>query len=379
MAERPVYLDYQATTPLDPRVVSAMVEAFDLYGNPHGRQHAYGREAADAVDAARVRVAGLLGAYPERIVFTSGATESCNLALRGVVRAGSPKRRRIVTLATEHAAVLDTVRDLEDEGFEVTVLPVESDGVVDLNRVEDAVDDRTLVVSAMAVNNEIGVLQPVAEMASICHRHGALFHTDATQAPARIEVDVEAWGADLASVSAHKIYGPKGVGALYVADDALVRPVTTGGGQERGIRSGTVPTALVCGFGMAADLAVEDQPEDAERMARLAEMLRAGINAMPVAVHQFGSLEERAPGTLSFGFRGVPGDKLVGMVERDIAISTGAACSSGNATVSHVLAALGCPHRESSTGVRVGLGRFTTKADIEVALSAFGRAVRLAA
>lgn len=379
MAERPVYLDCQATTPLDPRVVSAMVEAFDLYGNPHGRQHAYGREAADAVDTARVRVAGLLGAYPQRIVFTSGATESCNLALRGVVRAGSPKRRRIVTLATEHAAVLDTVRDLGDEGFEVTVLPVQSDGVVDLNRVEDAVDDRTLVVSAMAVNNEIGVLQPVAEVASICHRHGALFHTDATQAPARIEVDVEAWGADLASVSAHKIYGPKGVGALYVADDALVRPVTTGGGQERGIRSGTVPTALVCGFGMAADLAVEDQPEDAERMARLAEMLRAGVNAMPVTVHQFGSLEVRAPGTLSFGFRGVSGDKLVAMVERDIAISTGAACSSENATVSHVLAALGCPHRESSTGVRVGLGRFTTKADIEVALSAFGRAVRLAA
>ena len=378
MAERPVYLDYQATTPLDPRVVSAMVEALDLYGNPHGRQHAYGREAADAVDAARVRVAGLLGAYPEQIVFTSGATESCNLALRGVVRRASSNRRRIVTLATEHAAVLDTVRDLGDEGFEVTVLPVEADGVVDLNRVEDTVDDRTLIVSAMAVNNEIGVLQPVTDVASICHQHGALFHTDATQAPARIEVDVEAWGADLVSVSAHKIYGPKGVGALYVADDAFVQPVTTGGGQERGIRSGTVPTALVCGFGTAADLAVEDQPEDAERMAGLAEMLRAGLNAMPATVHQFGSLEARAPGTLSFGFRGVSGDKLVAMVEKDIAISTGAACSSESATVSHVLAALGCPHRESSTGVRVGLGRFTTKADIEVALSAFGRAVRVA-
>lgn len=379
MAERPVYLDCQATTPLDPRVVSAMIEAFDLYGNPHGRQHAYGREAAYAVDLARVRVAGLLCAYPEQIVFTSGATESCNLALRGVARAASPRRRGIVTLATEHAAVLDTVHDLGEQGFEVTVLPVEADGVVDLNRVEDAVDGRTLIVSAMAVNNEIGVLQPVAEVASICHRHGAVFHTDATQAPARIEVDVEAWGADLASISAHKIYGPKGIGALYVADDALVQPVTTGGGQERGMRSGTVPTALACGFGMAADLAVEHVPEDSRRMAGLAEMLHAGVSAMSVPVHQFGSLEARAPGTLSFGFRGMSGDKLVAMVESDIAISTGAACSSESASVSHVLAALGCPHREASTGVRVGLGRFTTEADIEVALGAFGRAVRVAA
>ena len=204
MAERPVYLDCQATTPLDPRVLGAMIDAFELYGNPHGRQHAYGREAAYAVDLARVRVAGLLGAYSEQIVFTSGATESCNLALRGVARAASPRRRRIVTLATEHAAVLDTVCDLGEQGFEVTVLPVEADGVVDLNRVEDAVDGRTLIVSAMAVNNEIGVLQPVAEVASICHRHGAVFHTDATQAPGRIEVDVEAWGADLASISANR-------------------------------------------------------------------------------------------------------------------------------------------------------------------------------
>ncbi len=378
MTERPVYLDCQATTPLDPRVVSTMVEAFDLFGNPHGRQHAFGREAANAVDVARLRVAGLIGAYSDQIVFTSGATESCNLALRGVARAAPPERRRIVTLATEHAAVLDTVHDLVEQGFEVSVLPVERDGVVDLNRVKDAVDDRTLIVSAMAVNNEIGVLQPVTEMASICHRHGALFHTDATQAPARIEVDVEAWGADLLSISAHKIYGPKGIGALYLTDDAFLRPITTGGGQERGIRSGTVPTALVCGFGAAACLAAENQPADAERMVGLAEMLRAGVNALPVTVNQFGSLEARAPGTLSFGFRGIPGDKLVAMVERDIAISTGTACSSESAAVSHVLAALGCSQRESSTGVRVGLGRFTTKADIEVALSALERAVRVA-
>ena len=379
MAKRPIYLDCQATTPLDPRVVRAMVEAFELFGNPHGRQHAYGRAAADAVDTARSRVAGLVGTYPQRIVFTSGATESCNLALRGAARAAPAERRRIVTLATEHAAVLETVEDLGRQGFEAIVLPVAPNGLVDLNRLEDAVDDRTLIVSAMAVNNEIGVIQPLTEVASICHRHGTLFHTDATQAPARIEVDVEAWGADLMSLSSHKLYGPKGVGALYVADDALVLPMSTGGGQERGLRSGTVPTALVCGFGEAADLAAEEQPTDAVRMASLAATLRTGMDAMAADVSYFGSFEARAPGTLSFGFRGVSGDKLVAMVEDEIAISTGAACSSGSSAVSHVLTALGCNHAEASTGVRVGLGRFTTERDVKVALGAFSRAVGVAA
>ena len=379
MAEQPIYLDYQSTTPLDPRVVSAMVEAFDVFGNPHGRQHAYGRAAADAVDLARSRVAGLVGAYPQQIVFTSGATESCNLALRGAARAAPPERRRIVTLATEHAAVLETVEDLGRQGFHAIVLPVAPDGLVDLNRLEETVDDRTLIVSAMAVNNEIGVIQPLTEIASICRHHGALFHTDATQAPGRIQVDVEAWGADLMSMSSHKLYGPKGVGALYVADDALLQPMSTGGGQERRLRPGTVPTVLVCGFGEAADLAAEEQPADAERMAGLAATLRTGIDTMAVDVHHFGSFEARAPGTLSFGFRRISGDKLVAMVEAEIAISTGAACSSGNAAVSHVLAALGCSRAQASTGVRVGLGRFTAEEDIEVALGAFSRAVGVAA
>ena len=355
-----------------------MIEAFDVFGNPHGRQHVYGRAAADAVDTARIRVAGLVGAYPQRIVFTSGATESCNLALRGAARAAAAERRRIVTLATEHAAVLETVEDLGRHGFEALVLPVAPDGLVDLNRLEDTVDDRTLIVSAMAVNNEIGVTQPLTEIAWICRRHGALFHTDATQAPARIEVDVETWGADLMSMSSHKLYGPKGVGALYVADDALLRPMSTGGGQERGLRSGTVPTALVCGFGEAADLAAEEQPADAERMAGLAATLRTGIDAMAADVYYFGSSEARAPGTLSFGFRGISGDKLVAMVESEIAISTGAACSSGKAAVSHVLVALGCSRAQASTAVRVGLGRFTTEQDIKVALGAFGRSVGVA-
>ena len=375
MVASPVYLDCQATTPLDPRVAEAMVAAFDLFGNPHGRQHAYGRAAADAVEAARVKVAGLLGTYPQRIVFTSGATESCNLALRGAARAAPPGRSRIVTLATEHAAVLETVADLGKTGLETVVLPVGEDGVVDLERVADAVDEATLVVSVMAVNNEIGVMQALSEIAAICRCHGALFHTDATQAPARVDVDVEEWGADLVSLSAHKLFGPKGVGALYVADDDLVVPMVTGGGQERGLRSGTVATAAVCGFGEAADLAAEEQPEDAVRMDRLAARLRAGIDALPVCVRHFGSSKRRAPGTLSFGFTGLAGDRLVAMVESEIAISTGAACSSGSAAVSHVLAALGCTHAEAATGVRVGLGRFTTEADIEVAVRALAKAV----
>ena len=364
---------------MDPRVVTALVEAFDVFGNPHGRQHAYGRMAADAVETARSRVAGLVGAYQNRIVFTSGATESCNLALRGAARSAPAKRTRIVTLATEHAAVLETVEDLGREGFETIVVPVRSDGLVDLNRLEETVDDRTLIVSVMAVNNEIGVIQPLADIASICHRHGALLHTDATQAPARIEVDVETWDADFLSMSSHKIYGPKGVGALYVAEDAMLRPISTGGGQERGLRPGTVPTALVCGFGEAAELAAEEQPADAERMVGLVAKLRSGIDAMYGDVHYFGSHEARAPGTLSFGFHGIAGDKLVTIVEAEIAISTGSACSSGTAAVSHVLAALGCTRAVASTGVRVGLGRFTTEAEIEVALGAFRRAVGVAA
>lgn len=375
----PVYLDCQATTPLDPRVKSAMVEAFEVFGNPHGRQHAYGREAADAVDAARSQVANLVGAYPQRIVFTSGATESCNLALRGAARAAPVERRRIVTLATEHAAVLETAQDLRKSGFEIVVVPVRTDGIVDLNLLRDAVDDSTLIVSVMAVNNEIGVTQPLSEIASICHWEGALFHTDATQAPARIEVDVETWGVDLLSISAHKLYGPKGVGALYVRENALLRPVSTGGGQEHGLRSGTVPTALVCGFGEAADLATEEQAADADRMLRLTAKLKRGIDTMAADARHFGSQRKRAPGTLSFGFKGISGDKLVAMVESKVAISTGSACASTSASISHVLAGLGLTHAEASTGVRVGLGRFTSDADIDVALSAFRDAVGVAA
>ena len=373
MGHGPVYLDYQSTTPLDPRVTRALVGALGIFGNPHGRQHRFGRAAADAVDLARRRVAELLATYPDRIVFTSGATESCNLALRGAARAASPGRRRIVTVATEHAAVLDTVNDLARMGYETVVLPVEPDGLVDLDRFRDAVDEETLIVSVMAVNNEIGVMQPLNAIAAICRQQGALFHTDATQAPARTQVDVDAWAVDLLSVSAHKLYGPKGIGALYVADDALLEPISTGGGQERGIRSGTVPTALACAFGEAAKIAVEECTADAERMGRLAARIRDGMDAL--GARHFGSRDRRAPGTLSFGFRGISGNKLVAMVESKIAISTGAACSSGSASISHVLAALGCARAEARTGVRIGLGRFTVESDVDIALCALRHAI----
>ncbi len=374
MPDIPIYLDCQSTTPMDPRVMEVVCESFQkYYGNPHGRQHFYSRMAADAIEEARSRVAYLMGAFPQRIVFTSGATESCNLALRGVAHAASGVRKRIVTTATEHAAVLETLRALEKSGFESVILPVESDGRIDLDRLEDTVDDTTLIVSVMAVNNEIGVIQPIREIGDICHRHGTLFHSDATQAPGRIAIDVDTWNVDMLTISSHKVYGPKGIGALYVAHDEFLSPLLTGGGQERGLRSGTIPTPLVCGFGEAADIAVEEWADDAERMASLSARLWTGLEALFPEFNRFGSLEHRAPGSISFGFPGISGDKVVAMVESDIAISTGSACASHGNEVSHVLAALGCSREVAATGVRVGLGRFTTETDIDFALSAFER------
>ena len=254
----PIYLDYHSTTPLDPRVSRVIVDSLDIFGNPHAVQHSYGNIAAESIDHARSQVASLLGTFPQRIVFTSGATESCNLALRGSARIASPKRTRIVTVATEHPAVLETVLDLRQSGFDVVVLPVKSDGLLDLNRLEEAVDDSTLLVSVMAVNNEIGVVQPLSDIAAICHKHHIVFHSDATQAPGRIDIDVDTWGADLITLSSHKVYGPKGIGALYIGEDSTIAPISLGGGQERGFRSGTVPTQLAIGFGEAADIALAE-------------------------------------------------------------------------------------------------------------------------
>lgn len=372
MSEFPIYLDCHSTTPMDPRVTTVVYEALQKnYGNPHGRQHLYSRLAADSMEEARSMVAYLIGAYPQRVVFTSGATESCNLALWGAARCANNRRNRIVTLSTEHSAVLETARALGESGFEVVVLPVQSDGRIDLDILESTVNDTTLIVSVMAVNNEIGVIQPLSEIGDICHSHGALFHSDATQAPGRIETNVEAWNTDMLSISSHKIYGPKGIGALYIASDKMLAPLLTGGGQERGFRSGTVPTPLACGFGEAARIAADEWSSDSECIARLSVKMWAGLEGLSSDIYRFGSLEHRVPGNLSFGFPGISGDKVVAMVESEVAISTGSACASHDSSVSHVLTAMGYSESEASTGVRVGLGRFTTEDDIDIALSSF--------
>ena len=379
MNSRQAYLDYQATTPLDPHVRNAMLPYFeDHFGNPHSINHAYGWEAADAVCTARGHVAEFVGADDDEILFTSGATESCNLALRGVARASSRNRNKFVTLATEHPAVLETVRDLGRTGYEATVLPVNRDGLLDLADLERAVDDRTALVSVMAANNEIGVLQPLPEIASLCHARGALLHTDATQAAGRIGIDIDAWGVDLLSLSAHKVYGPKGIGALFARSSVRIEPIVTGGGQEHGLRPGTVPAPLAVGFGEACRVASEQWEEDAGRVSQLVEHLMHGIRKACPNVQFFGHLERRLPGSLSVGFPGVTADEVIDSVSDRIAISTGSACSSGTAEPSRVLLSLGLPPDIAATGVRVSLGRFTCEAEIDTAIGAFSHVAAIA-
>ena len=374
MNSRQAYLDYQATTPLDPRVRDAMLPYLgELFGNPHSINHAYGWQAADAVRVARGQVAEFVGADDDEIVFTSGATESCNLALRGAARASGSSRNKVVTAATEHPAVLETVRDLGTAGHEVTVLPVGVDGLLDLKDVERALDGRTVLISIMAANNEIGVVQQLAEIARLCHATGALFHTDATQAAGRIGIDVDAWGVDLLSLSAHKVYGPKGIGALYVRNGVPVQPVVTGGGQEHGLRPGTVPAPLAVGFGMACQVASERSGEDARRMSQLTLRLRHGIQRACPDVRFFGHLEQRLPGSLSIGFPGISADEVIEIVSDHIAISTGSACSSGTAEPSKVLLALGLDRETAATGVRISLGRFTGDVEIDTAVDALSK------
>ena len=379
MKTRPAYLDNQATTPVDPRVREAMFPFFDgRFGNPHSGDHLYGWEASDAVQVARAQVAQLIGADDDEIVFTSGATESCNLALRGIAKVSEGRRNKIITLATEHPAVLETVQELGRARFEIIVLPVASDGLLDLADIEQVLDDRTLLVSIMAANNEIGVLQPMNDIADLCHATGALLHTDATQASGRIEVDVHAWGVDLLSLSAHKVYGPKGVGALFVRSGVQIEPIVTGGGQERGLRPGTVPASLAVGFGEACRIASEQWEEDAHRMSELTTYLKAGLLDACTNVRFFGHLQERLPGSLSVGFPRVSADEVLHTVSDRIAVSTGSACASGTAAVSRVLLALGLDPEIAATGVRISLGRFTNKQEVETALTAFSEIASIA-
>lgn len=307
-----------------------------------------------------------------RIVFTSGATESCNLALRGVACAatgGHDGRRKIITVATEHPAVLETVQWLGEQGFEIVILPVDGQGLLDLTVLEAALDAGTLLVSVMAVDNGIGAAQPLAEVADLCRKAGAFLHTDATQAAGRMPVDVEALGVDLLSTSGHKVYGPNGIGALFVRTrhDLKLEPLTTGGGQERGLRPGTVPTPLAVGFGAACRIAAQDWRSDAARIHDLTTRLLTGLRAACPRLRLFGPVRERIPGNLNVGFPGLSAEEVIAAVSDRIAISTGAACSSATSAPSKVLLALGLDPEVAATGVRISLGRFTTADDIREA------------
>ena len=376
---RPVYLDNQATTRCDPRVVSAMLPWFtEHYGNPHSVEHVMGIEAEAAVEDARAQVGALIGADAKEIVFTSGATESNNIAIKGAARyalRSGNERRRIVAVATEHKCILESVADLADEGFEPVFLPVRADGLLDPDVLREALTVPTLLVSVMAVNNEIGVVQDIPALAAIAKQAGALFHTDAAQATGKIPLDLTGWKVDLASVSGHKLYGPKGVGALYVRRRPRVRltPLFSGGGQERGLRSGTLPAPLIVGLGEACRLALSEMAEETKRLAALRELLLVRLRAAVPGVAINGSMTARIPGNLNVTFPSATATDLMSRMP-DLCVSTGSACSSAAIEPSYVLRALGLSDEAASRTLRIGLGRFTSTADIDYAAAALAAA-----
>jgi len=367
----PIYLDYQATTPLDPRVFEAMTPYFmEKFGNPHSRSHAYGWEAEEATEIAREQVADLIGATSKEIIFTSGATESNNLALKGIMHFYGGKKNHIITLVTEHKCVLDSARHLEQEGFKVTYLPVQQNGLVDLELLKNAITEQTALVSIMAVNNEIGVIQPLKEIGEICRARGAFFHTDAAQAFGKIPLNVDEMKIDLMSISGHKIYGPKGIGALYVRrKNPRVRldAIIDGGGQERGMRSGTLPTPLVVGIGEAAKIAKAEMAAENERLHSLAEKFKKEVMHGIPDVFLNGDEEQRIPGNLNLSFAYIEGESMV-MAIKDLAVSSGSACTSASLEPSYVLRALGVDEELAHTSIRFGFGRFTSEEEVDFAI-----------
>jgi len=374
-----IYLDNLATTQPDPRVLEAARPYFEsMFGNPHSAEHAMGHRAAEAVETARAHIAALIGARPQEIVFTSGATEANNLAIKGAARfAGTAGPRRIITLATEHKCVLESVRDLAAEGFEPVILPVRQDGLLDLDRLRDALKTPTLLVSVMAANNESGVVQDLAPIAALAREAGALMHSDLAQACGKIPLDVTALGLALASISAHKFYGPKGIGALFVRRRPRVRltPLFSGGGQERGLRSGTIPAPLAVGFGEACRLAALEMAGDAAHTAALRGRLVTALQAaIPATIENFASAP-RLPNALSLRF---PSVRAVDLMQAcpQLCVSTGSACTSAEIAPSHVLTAMGLSHAEAGRTLRVGIGRFTSAAEIDGAASLLAEAHR---
>jgi len=380
---RPIYLDNHATTPLDPRAREAMMPYLtEMFGNPHSTNHLYGYEAEAAVEYARERIAGVIGAEPREIIFTSGATESNNLAIKGAgyfqERLETGAKRHIVTALTEHKCVLESARRLERQGFRVTWLGVDGDGRIDLEELSAALTDDTLLVSIMAANNEIGTLAPLAEIGALCRAKDVLFHTDAAQAFGKIPLDVNVMNVDLMSISAHKVYGPKGIGALYVRRRPRVRlePLIDGGGQERGLRSGTLPAPLCVGFGEAAAIAGQEMAEEAPRLQALRDRLRDGLQAglKNLVVNGPGPNGPRLPNNLNVSFAGVDAGALMADL-KGLAVSSGSACSTASVKPSYVLRAVGLSDELSRASLRFGIGRFNTEADIEAAIAQIVAAV----
>ncbi|XP_040890381.1 cysteine desulfurase, mitochondrial [Toxotes jaculatrix] len=364
---RPLYMDFQATTPMDPRVLDAMLPyQVNYYGNPHSRTHAYGWESETAMETARKQVADLIGADPREIIFTSGATESNNMAIKGVARFYQTKKRHVITTQTEHKCVLDSCRVLEAEGFNITYLPVQKNGLLDLELLEASIRPDTSLVSVMTVNNEIGVKQPIKEIGKICRARGVFLHTDAAQAIGKIPISVNDWKVDLMSISGHKIYGPKGVGALYVRRRPRVRlePLQSGGGQERGLRSGTVPTPLAVGLGAACSIAQCEMEYDHHRVSMLAQRLVHKIMSEIPDVLMNGDPEQRYPGCINLSFAYVEGESLL-MALKDVALSSGSACTSASLEPSYVLRAIGADEDLAHSSIRFGIGRFTTEEEVD--------------
>ncbi|MGT2460307.1 IscS subfamily cysteine desulfurase (plasmid) [Cupriavidus basilensis] len=363
---RPIYMDYSATTPVDPRVVDKMMPyLYELFGNPASRSHAYGWEAEEAVEKARQHVADLLGADPREIVWTSGATEGNNLAVKGAAHFYSGRGKHIVTVKTEHKAVLDTCRELERQGFEVTYLDVDVEGLVDIARLTEALRPDTILVSVMMVNNEIGVIQPIREIGELCRQRGILFHCDAVQAAGKIEIDLDELKVDLMTVTAHKVYGPKGVGALYVRRKPRIRLEAQihGGGHERGMRSGTLPTHQIVGMGEAFRIARVEMREESKRVRSLRDRLLVGLASME-EVYVNGNLTKRIPHNLNVSFNYVEGESLI-MGIKGVAVSSGSACTSASLEPSFVLRALGRSDELAHSSIRFTLGRFTTEAEVD--------------
>jgi cysteine desulfurase len=372
----PIYLDNHATTSVDPRVLDEMLPYFsEQFGNAASRNHSFGWAADNAVKTARLRAANLLGASPEEIVFTSGATESDNLAIKGVAEAYRGRGNHIITGMTEHKAVLDSCHHLEQSGFRVTYLPVQTNGLIDLGGVERTVDDRAILVTIMAANNETGTLQPIAEIGKLCRERGVIFHTDAAQAAGKIPLNVDEQNIDLLSISAHKLYGPKGVGLLYVRRGVQLSPIIDGGGHERGMRSGTLNVPGIVGLGRACEISQKEMPQESARTAALRDRLRDKLLGSLDGVAINGSSERRLPGNLNVSFAGIEGEELLTALD-GIAVSSGAACTSAHIEPSYVLKALGLSDELAQASLRFGIGRFNTEAEIDYVADRVIEAVR---